>query len=110
MTARHTGWILRAALAVLLAAPFMATAAGAPPLVVPCGEHAAVLAGMAKRHGEVPVARGLDAAGNLVEVLAAPGGSFTVLSVTPEGIACLMSVGEGWQTVAPKAAEKGRGT
>lgn len=61
-----------------------------------CGERAAVLAGLAERFAEQPAAAGLAANGQVVELLVAPDGSWTLLLSRPDGVSCLIGGGVGW--------------
>ena len=64
-----------------------------------CGTRADLVTRLATVYGEVPVALGVSAQGNLVEVLTGPDGSWTILMTVPEGRACIVAVGEAWQPV-----------
>jgi hypothetical protein len=85
-------------IAVLLAM-FMGGGALANPA---CGERTALAAELEARYAERPVARGLTLRGDLAEVFASPGGTFTILITRPDGRTCAIAAGEGW------AAEPGR--
>lgn len=67
-----------------------------------CGARAGVVQGLENRYSEKPIAAGLDHNGALVEVLTAPdGATWTILVSMPNGMSCVVSTGESWQTRAP---------
>ncbi len=72
----------------------------------PCAPVAAVLSLLEKNAGEVPAANGRDERGYIAVLTLAPGGSYSVLAVRPDGIACLLSTGAGWSATAPKPPGK----
>jgi len=66
-----------------------------------CMPRAQFIAFLAEKYGEEPVARGLLASGMVMEMTAAAQrGSWTILFVRPDGIACGMASGDVW-TAAP---------
>ncbi len=55
--------------------------------------------------GEVPVAQGVGADGNLIQVLAGrDGGTWTLVVTLPTGTSCVLGIGEGWSEVTPAVA------
>jgi hypothetical protein len=96
---RWHGWAL--ALPLIAAAQPMAAHA-----VGPCFPREALIAHLAERYGERPVATGI-AGDRLVLLLSGrDGASWTILLVPPDpggsAIACPLAAGEGWRTlVAP---------
>ena len=77
--------------------PVPASAQGA------CNPRADVLAHLAKKYREVPVAIGVTNKGALVEVLTtADGKTWTIIVTLPNGTSCLVAAGEGWRSV-PRA-------
>ncbi len=68
---------------------------------IACGKRDTILATLARDHHEAPVARGLTADGRLIEVIAAEGGSFTVLVSQPAGMSCIVASGLHWQALTP---------
>jgi len=89
---------VRVVVALLVAA---ATPAAAEPGVgeeLACGERATLVATLAQRYEETPVARGLAAGGGLVEVFAAARTrTWTILATHPEGRSCIIAVGEHYE-------------
>lgn len=87
------------ALAVLAASP---VAAQEPQ----CGPRDPFVKTLADSYGESRVGVGIEARGGLVELYADPDdGSWTLLVVRPDGIACMVSEGHQWTIEAP--AKKG---
>ena len=80
------------ALLGLLCFPDMAVAQS-----LQCGSRDALLGALAERYQERPVSRGVTGSGALLEVLAGPSGSWSILVTTPGGPTCLVSSGEGWR-------------
>ena len=69
-----------------------------------CGERNKVVANLKKNYSEVPVSMGLESAGGVIEVLAAPSGSFTIIITRPNGLSCIMVAGEDWENVPKRLA------
>ena len=87
-------------LALCLAAPAQAQ--------TPCTGLPDALAALAARYAEAPRVSGLMANGQLLIITASEAGGFTVLIVTPEGLACMAASGEGFAlTEAPKPGVDG---
>lgn len=57
------------------------------------------------KFNEEPISVAVTSAGSLLEVLASPEGSWSIIVTMPEGPACLMSAGYGWRG-APKQEPK----
>ena len=91
---------LRSALAALFFCLLWPAPAPAQPL---CDSRARVLAHLAERYGEKPVALGVTNGGALLELLRRPDGtSWTIVVTTPPtsdrpGLTCLVAAGEGWR-------------
>jgi hypothetical protein len=80
-------------------------AVAAPAVCIPYDDIVGQLTG---RYSEAVVARGLSARGHAVEVWRAPdGATWSVVIVTPNGVACLVDAGADWETVTPAAAGSG---
>ncbi|MEE8272796.1 MAG: hypothetical protein V3R98_13865 [Alphaproteobacteria bacterium] len=86
-----------------LGAAFLCLLLSAPAAArqVPCGERAAIMTRLAAGYGERPVAMALDARGRVLEVLAAPSGTWTMLVSTPGGMNCLIASGIAWEPLTP---------
>jgi hypothetical protein len=63
-----------------------------------CAERGQLLKGLAQKHAETPLARGLSADGGVVEVLVAPDGGWSLVVTYPKKPTCVVAVGEAWQS------------
>lgn len=92
------------ALVVALLAMARATPLGAQvPMgpAMPCHDHAEMTRQLAATYDEAPVSLGLQAGGKRLEIFAsARTGTWTILSTTPDGEACVVAVGDGWEWLA----------
>jgi len=67
-----------------------------------CQDRTSILAELASKYRESPVAMGLDSTGGLIEVLATEGGrTWTIIISRPDGFACVLSSGEAWRQRSP---------
>ncbi len=71
-----------------------------------CGAREALLERLSSRYEEQPVSLGVTATGSLLEVLASPSGSWTIIVTIPNGPTCLVSSGEGWRSAPVQLAEE----
>ncbi|GAB4231438.1 MAG: hypothetical protein Tsb0032_37640 [Kiloniellaceae bacterium] len=71
-----------------------------------CGARDALLERLSARFEEQPVSLGVTATGSLLEVLASPSGSWTIIVTIPNGPTCLVSSGEGWRSAPLQLAEE----
>ena len=101
--ARQLGVASAAALTASMAASAPA-AAQAPQ----CAEREAVLERLADSYHEEPVSIGVTATGSLLEVLASPEGTWTIIITVPNGPTCLVSSGEGWRGAPVQLAQDPR--
>lgn len=63
-----------------------------------CGVHAEIARRLAERWGETPFGGGLVSPRQLVELWVSEArDSWTLLTVTPEGRACVLAIGRGWR-------------
>ncbi len=62
-----------------------------------CGERDAIVASLEKTYSEAPVSMGLGSNGAIIEVFASPLGTFTIILTRPNGLTCVMAVGESWE-------------
>ena len=69
-----------------------------------CGERSVVVANLEKTYSEAPVSIGLASNGSVIEVLASPSGSFTIILTQPNGVACVMAAGENWENLPKRLA------
>lgn len=61
-----------------------------------CDTRDAVLDRLKTKYGEEPVSLGVTSTGSLLEVLASPEGTWTIIVTIPGGPTCLVSSGDGW--------------
>jgi hypothetical protein len=69
-----------------------------------CNDRSAIMKYLRNKYAEAPVAMGLAANGSVLEVLASPSGSWTIMVTSPKGHTCVVASGKAWETLAPKAA------
>ena len=71
-----------------------------------CGPHKDVVAQLAVKYSEQPVAIGVSENGQLIEILAHRDGStWTVIATTPQGLSCIVIAGEAWQGRLQRATD-----
>jgi hypothetical protein len=92
-----------AVLLLIAAAMVVAARASDPASRNACGPRETIVASLAK-YAETPAAMGLTAQGTLLEVFAAPSGSWSIIVTTAHGISCLVAAGDAW--AAAKDPEK----
>ncbi len=98
---------LASAAALLAAAVIGARPAAAEPAAVSqCAAREAVLDRLSSKYGEHPVSIGVTATGSLLEVLASPSGSWTIIVTVPGGPTCLVSSGDGWHNAPVQMAQE----
>ena len=92
-------------LCVALAHPADATAPPAP-VQLPCFSHAEVARQLKATYHEAPVSLGLQSNGNLLQVFHAPAsGTWTIVSTSPQGMACILAAGRDWENLTPPNAD-----
>ena len=73
-----------------------------------CASHADVLNHLADKYSEAPVAMGLASNGGVIEVLSSKTGeSWTIIITMPNGTACMIAGGKGWQMLPLKPTTTG---
>lgn len=78
--------------------------APAQPSGYPCGDRTAIMTQLQDKFSEQPVSIGLDSQGRMIEVLAAPSGTWTILMTMPTGVSCLIGSGLNFEQM-PLVAE-----
>lgn len=69
---------------------------------LPCHAYAEIARQLGATYAEAPVSLGLQSNGNLLQVFSsAESGSWTIVSVAPDGSACVLAAGQHWETVTP---------
>ncbi|WP_139218997.1 hypothetical protein [Bosea sp. CRIB-10] len=90
-------------LPVLLALPLLSAATQAQsPNSVPCADRSMATTQLHELYGERRIGYGLAANGSVIELFAAPNGSFTLFATLPHGVSCLIATGQSWEP-APEA-------
>lgn len=80
-------------------APLAAPAATETPPA--CDDYRELTHVLGQHYAEAPVSAGLNADGNLLQVFSAPAaGTWTMVSVRPDGRACIVAVGHHWNNTA----------
>lgn len=92
------GLALSALVGASLAVPAVAQTSPA------CGPRKTVIEQLGREYAEVPVNQGVTAEGALIELLASPSGSWTMLITLPSGRSCLAAAGESWEQLDPQTA------
>lgn len=73
---------------------------------IPCHDYQTIVETLDQRYGETPSSLGLQTNGNMLQIFASPeSGSWTILSVAPSGIGCIIAAGRHWQSAPAKAIE-----
>ena len=95
-------WTIRIVLlAALVGAGLVLGAPSAKSQPAFCGERYSVLEQLKRQYDEKRTAFGITGDGRLLEVLASPSGSWTILVSRPGGWTCILGSGEGWQQTDP---------
>ncbi len=81
-------------------------AAAGPPVAqaqMVCGTRDSVVANLGDKYGEVRRGAGLAGTTAIFEIWASEStGTWTILKTTPNGLTCIMAVGDGWHDDAAK--------
>lgn len=63
-----------------------------------CGPREMIVDQLQRSYGEVSIGKGMTRSGAIFEIwLSREKGTWTILKTTPQGLACLMVVGDSWQ-------------
>lgn len=73
--------------------------AASPAAALQCGQRDAVTITLAERYGESRRAIGLAQNGVVMELYAAPSGSWTITITRPDSMTCLVAAGENFQSL-----------
>lgn len=67
-----------------------------------CHDYKELVRQLGARYEEVPVSTGLQSNGHLLQVFSSPrSGTWTILSVAPDGTGCVLAAGRSWESTAP---------
>lgn len=73
---------------------------------MPCHDYAQIAETLGKRYGEAPVSLGLQSNGNVLQVFtSSESGSWTILSVAPSGVGCIVAAGKSWMSRPTASAD-----
>ena len=64
-----------------------------------CGNHADIEKRLQEGYSEIRTGVGLAGNGGLIELYTSEKGTFTIVLTRPNGMSCLMAVGENWEQV-----------
>ncbi|MGQ0675452.1 MAG: hypothetical protein ACT4N4_05115 [Rhodospirillales bacterium] len=70
-----------------------------------CAPRQAMVRFLDRTFGEIPVMHGISDIGALMEILASPDGSWTILMTRPGGLSCVVATGQNWQSLQPRRDE-----
>jgi hypothetical protein len=81
-----------------------AAGAGAQTQIVrmPCHDYAEIARQLQATYEEAPVSLGLQTDGNVLQVFSSKRtGSWTIVSTSPGGLACVLAAGQHWENLTP---------
>lgn len=83
-----------------LASGSTTAAAETPNPRLPCSDYREVKRQLGAKYEEAPVSIGLQTNGNLLQVFASTrSGSWTIVSTSPSGKACIIAAGQRWESL-----------
>lgn len=69
---------------------------------LPCSRYDLIRRQLGQDYAEEPVSLGLQSNGNLLQIFAsATSGTWTIVSMAPNGTACVVAAGASWENIAP---------
>ena len=98
---------MKAALLIVLLMLAASDVAAQQPQRQMCAPRDRLVERMAQEFGEIPIGGGIDGGGNLMELLTSPAGTWTLLIVTPNKMACMAGSGDGWRDYEPVVPGRG---
>ena len=72
------------------------------PAAMVCARHEATIKHLSVSCAEQPLNFALVANGNMMEVYSSNQGSWTMVVITPAGVACVVATGEAWVSLNPR--------
>ena len=69
-----------------------------------CTDRPNIVEKLHDNYHETATATGLSKNGGVYEVFTSPEGIWTILFTRPDGISCMMAVGDNWENQAPELA------
>lgn len=85
-----------------------ATAEPSSPMLpdLPCSGYDQIRRELDEQYAEEPVSLGLQSNGNLLQVFASSeSGTWTIVSMSPNGTACVVAAGASWENLVQPAAD-----
>ena len=65
-----------------------------------CHDYKELVAQLGDKYEEAPVSIGLQSNGNMLQVFSSPrNGTWTILSVSPDGQGCVVAAGRSWENL-----------
>lgn len=74
-----------------------------------CNPRAEILTQLSDRYKEAPTGMGLTASGQVLELLSSENGTWTIIVTNPQGVSCVLAVGEAWEEQARVLAKTYKG-
>ena len=72
--------------------------AQAPSARIPCHDYKEIVRQLDDRYHEAPISIGMQSNGNVLQVYAtADKESWTILSISPQGLGCILAAGKRWE-------------
>lgn len=76
-------------------------AIAAPASAAQCAQRQQITDKLAHDFDEKPIGMGVSAAGSMLVFYVSPKGTWTVALVSPDGVECVVDVGNGWTGLVP---------
>jgi hypothetical protein len=89
---------------------FLMSPIAANAQTLPCFPRERLLSHIIDERGEIRLARGDAAQGAVIELYAGPGGAWSLLVLLPDGRACLLANGEGFEATQGMQPARGNPT
>ena len=89
----------------IVGAVFFNTSSPANAQTIACGARPDLVNKLDQSFSEKPVSMGLSSNGAVVEVFASQIGTFSIVITRSDGVACLVSAGEGWENIPTVTAK-----
>ncbi len=67
-----------------------------------CDTYKEVISNLAEGFSEVPKYGGLTPSGLVIQVLVSEEGTWSLVVVRPDGITCIVAIGEDWHAITPR--------
>ena len=106
----NAAWGAAAAAAVAASLVLVTCAAAAEPAhpsLPGCAPRERMVAVLTGQYGETVSGRGLGSGGALVEIWTSEAGSWTAVTMEPDGRSCIVAAGRAWQTVEQRTQQPG---